>query len=713
MPVDILDKLRTLGRNLYWTWHPEVIDIFQDLDPELWRELNHNPMEFLHRLSPQRLQERLDMLAIDARISQAFHHMEEYLRDKNVWGAWQVGPLRTAPVAYFSAEFGLHESLPTYAGGLGMLAGDHLKAASDIGVPLVGVGLFYARGYFSQRLDASGWQHEDYSTADVEHLPLTRALDAKGQPLRVHVETDRNGIWAGLWTAQVGRNRLILLDTNVEGNDEECRGLTSQLYGGDRRVRIRQELVLGVGGMRAMAAMGIRPGVLHLNEGHSAFAVLEMARTLMNRDGRNFESVQDFVAARTVFTTHTPVEAGHDRFDAALVEETLGPLRRELKIAPEQLMALGRRDPGNAAEPFCMTILGLKVSQHRNGVSDLHGHVSRAMWQGLWPGRPVDEVPIGHITNGVHTASWLSVPVAQMYRRHLGENWQQRMCDPEVWAGVDRIDDLEFWEQQQILKAHLVGYVRRRVRQQELARGATAPAGRELDPAVLTIGFARRFAEYKRGDLILRDPDRLARLVNDPTRPVQIICAGKSHPADDKGKALIQKVFQFAHDARFAGRIVFVEDYNINVARHMVHGVDVWLNTPLRPMEACGTSGQKVVLNGGLNLSTLDGWWAQAYDGTNGFAIGVGGEHVDPARQGELDAGALYDVLENEVVPLFYDRGPDGVPRGWVARQKNAIRTLAWNFSAHRMMMDYTLRCYLPASGGLTAPTVCPYRRGQ
>jgi len=702
--VDVLAKLRELGRNLYWTWHPEVIDIFRDLDPPLWRELNHNPMEFLHRLSPQRLQERLDLLAIDARISQAFHHMDEYLRAKDIWGAWHAGPLRATPVAYFSAEFGLHESLPTYAGGLGMLAGDHLKAASDMGVPLVGVGLFYARGYFSQRLDANGWQQEDYFAADVEKLPLIRATDSNGRPLRVRVDTGQYSIWVGLWTAAVGRNRLILLDTNVEGNNEECKALTSQLYGGDSGIRIRQELVLGVGGLRALQAMGISPGVLHLNEGHSAFAVLEMARILMNRDGRPFHEVREAVAGMTVFTTHTPVEAGHDRFDPGLLEDTLGPLRRELGISDEELMALGRRDVTNAGEPFCMTILGMKMAQFRNAVSAIHGRVSRAMWRGLWPGRSVDEVPIGHITNGVHTASWLSVPVAELYRRHFGEDWGQRMCDPEMWAAVDRIDDMEFWEQQQILKAHLLGYVRRRVVQQEESRGAQPPRGKGLDPSVLTIGFARRFATYKRADLLLRDPDRLARLVNDPRRPVQIICAGKAHPADAKGKELIQKVFQFAHDPRFAGRIVFLENYDINVGRHLVHGVDVWLNTPLRPMEACGTSGQKVVLNGGLNLSTLDGWWAQAYDGTNGFAIGCGGEHSDPRRQGELDGAALYDVLENEVVPLFYDRDKDGVPHAWVARQKNAIRTLAWNFCAHRMMMDYTLRCYLPAAGGLTAP---------
>ena len=706
--MDILDRLRELGRNLYWTWHPEVIDLFRDLDPVLWRELNHNPMEFLSRLPRETLRERVDLLALDARISRAFHQMEYYLRAADTWGAWHSGSLRATPVAYFSAEFGLHESLPTYAGGLGVLAGDHLKSASDMGVPVVGIGLFYARGYFNQRLDVNGWQGEEYFASDVNKLPLDRALDSSGRPLRIRLETNSGDIWASLWTAHVGRNRLILLDTNVEGNNDECKALTSQLYGGDSRVRIRQELVLGVGGMRALETMGIRPGVLHLNEGHSAFAILELARSVMNRDGRSFPDVRERIAAMTVFTTHTPVEAGHDRFDPSLLEETLGPLRQQLGITERDLLALGRKDPENAGEPFCMTVLGLRMSRFRNGVSAIHARVSRSMWREIWPGRSADEVPIHHVTNGVHAASWLAVPMTELYRRYLGEDWLQQMCDAHTWAAVDRIDDVEFWEQQQILKAHLVEYVRRCVRGQEQLRGASpSSAGREakrdLDPSVLTIGFARRFAIYKRADLLLQDLDRLDRLVNHAQKPIQIIYAGKAHPADGRGKELVKKIFQVTRDRRFAGRIVFIENQDINVSRHLAQGVDVWLNTPLRPMEACGTSGQKTVLNGGLNFSTLDGWWAEAYDGTNGFAIGCGGEHSDPKRQDELDVKALYDVLENEILPLFYNRDEHGVPRGWVARQKNAIRTLARRFCADRMMMDYTLRCYLPAAGGLSA----------
>ena len=697
--MDIAERLRDLARNLYWTWHPELIEIFRDLDPSLWRHVNHNPVEFLARLDRQRLQTKASELSLDARISQGFHQMHEYLDSPDTWGAWHAGPLRARPVAYFAAEFGLHESLPIYSGGLGVLAGDHLKSASDLGVPLVGVGLFYAKGYFRQHLDENGWQQEDYFVSDASTLPMRRANDPEGRPLRVRVETRQDAIWAAVWTARVGRNWLILLDTNVEDNTPADQTLTSRLYGGDHRVRIRQELVLGVGGLRALEAMGVFPGVIHLNEGHSAFAALEQSRTLMTREARRFPDVWETVSSQTVFTTHTPVEAGHDRFDPSLIEETLGPLREELGLSETELLALGRVNPHDDAEPFCMTVLGLKMSQHRNGVSARHGRLSRAMWRTVWPELPVDMVPVGHVTNGVHVRSWLAVPMVPMYERYLGADWQERMDKPQTWTAVDEIDDEEFWEQHEILRARLIEYVCRRMDRRGAGPGSTATS---LEPARLTIGFARRFASYKRADLLFRDPGRLRKLLSDPDRPVQIVCAGKAHPDNDEGKRLIQKIFQAMHDPGFAGRIVFIEDHDMNVGRHLVQGADLWLNTPRRPFEACGTSGQKAVLNGGLNLSVLDGWWAEAYDGTNGFAIGCGCEHVDPARQDQLDAEALYDTLENDVVPLFYDRDEKGIPLGWIARQKNAIRSLPWRFSARRMVMDYTKRCYLPAVGGAT-----------
>jgi len=696
------ERLRELARNLYWSWHPRVMSVFRDLDRALWREVNHNPVAFLARLSEEAIEQKTAELALEARITQAFHRLREYLDSTETWGARHAGILRVRPVAYFSAEFGLHESIPIYSGGLGVLAGDHLKAASDLGVPLVGVGLFYAKGYFDQRLDPNGWQQETYSATDTGLLALEMARDAAGRPLRVQVQTRSSEMQAEIWTTQVGRNRLVLLDTNVETNAPQDRLLTAQLYGGDARTRIRQELVLGVGGMRALAAMDLQPGVLHLNEGHSAFAVLEMARSLMERDGRPFAAVREAAAAMSVFTTHTPVAAGHDRFAPELVEETLGPLREQLGISLDELLALGRVDARDRGEPFCMTVLGLRMAHSRNAVSPLHGRVSRAMWRGLWPNLSEEQVPIGHITNGVHLATWLSVPMAMLYIRHLPSDWQEQRNSVRMWDVVDQIDEEEFWEQQQILKASLVEFVRRRLRRQAQARNEPEPEPR-LDASALTIGFARRFTGYKRAGLLFRDLDRLARLVNHPERPVQILYAGKAHPNDEAGKRLIQQVFEATRNPRFAGRIVFIENYDINVGRHLAQGVDLWLNTPRRPLEACGTSGQKVILNGGLNLSVLDGWWAQAYDGTNGFAIGTGGEHADPARQDQLDALALYDVLENEVAPMFYDRDSDGVPRRWVARQKNAIRTLAWRFSAQRMVIEYALKCYLAAAGDLTS----------
>ncbi len=705
--MNTVDRLRELARNLYWTWHPRVIGILRDIDRELWREMNHNPVAFLDRLSREVVAARAADLALGARITQAFHRLRSYLARTDTWGAEHGGILHAQPVAYFSAEFGLHESLPIYSGGLGVLAGDHLKAASDLGVPIVGVGLFYAKGYFDQHLDSDGWQHESYFAADLRTLPLDPATDPAGRPLLVPVETSAGKVWIQVWTAHVGCNRLLLLDTNVEENAPEDRTLTEQLYGGDERMRIRQELVLGVGGMKALSALGIRQSVTHLNEGHSAFAVLERARELIERDGRSFEEVQETTAAHTVFTTHTPMEAGHDRFESTLIEETLGPLRKQLGLSEAQLLALGRRDPSDATEKFCMTILGLKMSRSRNAVSALHGRVSRKMWNGLWPDLPEDRVPIGHITNGVHGASWIALPMAVLLSRYLQEDGGEETSGSRAWEAVDQIDEAEFWEQHEILRTNLVEFVRRRVCRQAEARGEAPPTradGRPcLDPSVLTVGFARRFATYKRADLLFRDLDRLDHLVNHPEHPVQFIYSGKAHPRDEPGKRLLQQVVRHTCDPRFRGKIVFVENHDINVGRHLAQGVDLWLNTPRRPDEACGTSGQKIILNGGLNLSTLDGWWAQAYDGMNGFAIGEGAQHVDPGRQDELDLRALYEVLENQVVPLFYDRDPDGVPRRWVARQKHAIGTLARRFSARRMVKDYTLQCYLPAAGAPTS----------
>jgi starch phosphorylase len=610
-------------------------------------------------------------------------------------------------VAYFSAEFGIHESLPVYSGGLGVLSGDHIKSASDLAIPLVGVGLFYGQGYFRQRLDRDGWQQEEYLETDPTQLPLEAAIGKNGRPVVVQIETRSGSIHAKVWRVEVGRCDLFLLDSDVEDNTPDDRKLTSRLYGGNARTRIRQELLLGIGGFRALTAMGITPGVLHLNEGHSGFAVLEAIRTRMEEEGIGFDSAVPRVSREVVFTTHTPVPAGHDRFDAELIEEHLGPLREKLGLSQESLMGLGRERPGNQQETFCMTVLGLRVSRRANAVSALHGEVSRAMWAGLNPGKPEDSVPIGHITNGVHVPSWLAPQMFRLYDRHLGTNWHQRSSDARTWEGIENVDDGELWETHLSLKSQLLEFVRRRaVEQAERrleSREVLQRLGKVLSPDALTIGFARRFATYKRANLILADIESLASMVNDPKRPVQFVFAGKAHPNDEPGKRVLQQIAELMRNSRFADKFVFVEDYDINVGRYFVQGVDVWLNNPRRPLEASGTSGQKVVLNGGLNLSVLDGWWAEAYDGMNGFAIGTGRTHSNMNVHDTRDGEDLRRALREEVIPLFYQRDRDGLPRGWIKRMKRTIRTLGWRFNADRMVMDYTLKCYVPAAGGTSS----------
>ena len=703
----LYDKCRALSRNLWWSWQPEVINLFRDLDPIRWRQLDHNPIALLSEFTPERLEMRAAELVLYSRINHAFRRLKEYLAEQPLFRRTCTGVLGSKPVAYFSLEFGLHESVPIYSGGLGVLSGDHIKSASGLGVPLVAVGLFYDQGYFKQHLDVSGWQQEEYLDTKVENLPMDPARGGDGKPITVAIQTRTGRLLAKVWLVRVGRVNLYLLDCDVEGNSPEDRELTARLYGGDNRTRIRQELVAGVGGVRALRAMGISPGVYHLNEGHSSFATLEAIREFMKNDGMNFDESLRRVAQHTVFTTHTPVPAGHDRFDRNLIEEHLGPLRDELGISPDQLMGLGRVEPQNEHESFCMTVLGLKLSRRANAVSNLHGHVSRRMWAHLWPWRVEEEIPIGHITNGVHVESWMAYQMRQLYDRFFPADWMNRMGEPDVWQRIFEVDPGELWETHHALKNLLLAFVRRRVSRQCRRRGesdeAVEAARNILDPNILTIGFARRFATYKRADLIMSNLDRLNAWVNDPDRPIQIIFAGKAHPADEPGKHLIQRIAGLRHDPRFANRVAFVEDYDINVCRHLIQGVDVWLNNPRRPLEASGTSGQKAVLNGGLNLSILDGWWAEAYDGCNGFAIGEGTSHVDDRVTDARDGDALVKVLDEEVIPLYYERDIDGLPRQWIKRMMNSISSLAWRFSAHRMVADYVRHAYLTAAGGLSS----------
>ncbi len=702
----LYDKCMALAQNLWWSWQPEVINLFRDLDPIRWRQLDHNPIALLKEFTPERLEVRANELVLHSRINYAYRRLKEYLSETPMWGFKHCGVLGSRPVAYFSLEFGVHESVPIYSGGLGVLSGDHVKSAGDLGVPMVAVGLFYRQGYFKQQLDQNGWQHEEYIDIKVENLPLEPALDSKGQPLVVAIDTRTGRILAKVWRMRVGRVNVYLLDSDVEGNSPQDRELTSRLYGGDHRTRIRQELIAGVGGVRALRALGITPGVYHLNEGHSAFAPLEVIRQYMIENGVGFYDALRVVAQQTVFTTHTPVAAGHDRFDPGLVEEHLGPLREELGLSFDQFIGLGRVEPQNHSEPFCMTVLALKLSRRANAVSALHGQTTRRMWANLWPWRAEEEIPIGHITNGVHIPSWLAWQMQLLYDKHFPPDWRNRMGEPEVWQMIHQVDPGELWETHYALKNQLLAFVRRRLSRQlrrlKASEEEIEEARNALDPDVLTIGFGRRFATYKRPSLILRDLDRLAALVNDPHRPIQIIFSGKAHPADYEGKLEVQKIANLRHDPRFRGKIVFIEDYDINVCRHMIQGVDVWLNNPRRPEEASGTSGQKALLNGALNLSILDGWWAEAYDGTNGFAIGRGASHSNPAITDARDAEALYEVLEKEVIPLYYDRDADGLPHGWIKRMKNSISSLAWRFSAHRMVANYVLHAYLPAAGGLS-----------
>ncbi len=705
-------KLETITRNLWWTWHPEVVEIFCALDHELWREVNHHPLLFLKRMGAEKVDQRVRELKLGQAIDQAVAALEDYLADQSSAVLRQASKLRVWPVAYLSAEFGVHESIPTYAGGLGLLAGDHLKSCSDTGVPIIGVGLLYAQGYFHQHLDTEGMQQETYQPTDTENLPLEPVMTLDGkQRLMIDVPLNGREIKLQIWLATVGRASLYLLDSNVADNDEQDRMLTGRLYASDHETRIQQELILGVGGIRTLAAVDKMPGALHLNEGHCAFALLEMIRLAMVWEGISFEDARDHVGRRSIFTTHTPVPAGHDHFSPELVDRHVGQLREGLGLTRHEFLGLGRVSPEDDHEPFCMTVIALRICHKANGVSLLHGRVSRKMWRPLWAQRHEQEVPIGHITNGVHVKSWLAQRMARLYAKHLDASWHQNMNEAPSWDGLANIPDEDLWEVHLQLKDTLIDFVRRRHALQCQRRGEPAEVVAEaetlLDPRALTIGFARRFAGYKRGDLIFSDVDRLLKIMGDKDRPVQFIFAGKAHPANDQGKRTIQRIFQLARDPRFKGRLAFVEDYDIGVGRHLVQGVDVWLNNPVRPLEASGTSGEKVLLNGGLNLSILDGWWAEAYDGHNGFAIGYGGTHPDVEEQTRRDSQCLYDTLEREVLPMFFDRDDKGIPREWVERIRWALVSLGSRFNADRMVLDYFRECYLPAAGA----TPCDLRR--
>ena len=699
-----LARLRDLAYNVRWAWDHDAIELFRRLDGNLWESTGHNPVRMLGTIEQARLEAAArddSFLAHLERVSAGF---ERYPSGKLSWYERAYPNTRGLLVAYFSAEFGLTECLSIFAGGLGVLAGDHLKSASDLGIPLVAVGLLYQQGYFRQYLNQSGWQQEVYEDNDFLNLPL-EPVEQNGEPVYISVQYPGRVVKARIWLVRVGRVSLYLLDTNIGDNRPADRDITDQLYGGDLEMRIRQEILLGIGGCRALEALGIQPTVFHMNEGHSAFLSLERVRRLMETRGFSYTEARQLASSGLVFTGHTPVEAGHDYFPPELMDRYFSDYARQLSLDRNAFLALGRRHPSDNAEPFCMTVLALRMAAFSNGVSRLHGQVSRNMWKDIWPGLPVGEVPIGHVTNGVHFRSWISYEMNQLYDRYLGPNWRDEPGNGGLWQRAESIPAEELWRTHERRRERLVAFARRRLRAQLGQRGDTISevqaADEVLDPDALTIGFARRFATYKRATLLLRDPERLARILNDPQRPVQIIFAGKAHPRDNPGKELISHITDLARRKEFRRRIVFLEDYDMAVARYLVQGCDVWLNTPLRPLEASGTSGMKAAANGALNVSTLDGWWDEAWRESGnhliGWAIGRGESYEDRDYQDRVEAEALYHLLESDVVPAFYERGADHLPRKWIGRMKASLTHLCTRFNTHRMVQEYAERFYFMA----------------
>lgn len=684
-----LQALERLSRNYWWSWSSDGAGVYRDLDADLWDECEHNPCVLLETVSDYRLAEMATDPVYVARIRKLAEQFDEYMA---------AAAVAENPVAYFCAEYGVHNSLPLYSGGLGVLAGDHLKSASDLNLPLVAVGLLYHYGYFRQRLNLVGWQEEFYGETDPKQLPLVQVKGDDGAPLFVEVLIRERTVRAQVWRADIGRVPLYLLDTNIPENAETDRWVTGHLYGGDRETRIVQEMLLGIGGVRLLRELGVKPRVYHLNEGHSAFLTLELARELVQAEGLRFLEAAAQVRQRCVFTTHTPVAAGNDEFDVDLLTRSFGTsFEKELGLTHDEFLALGRTDPTNTREAFGLTPLAIRMSRSTNGVSRKHGEVSRALWQKLWPQAAVEQVPITHVTNGVHAPTWIAPLLRSLFEKHISGDWQTRAQDRVGWTqAVHQIPDEELWAAHLLLKERLVAFIRQRSVLARLNRGespASTEAAREMfDHRALTIGFARRAAGYKRWNLVLKDAERLRRIINNIDRPVQFVFAGKAHPQDQEAKLILQEVALWGSGEE--NRSVFLQNYDHEIARQLVQSVDVWLNVPRRPLEASGTSGEKVAMNGGLNLSVLDGWWLEGYDGTNGFAVGPDTTATADAEVDVSDAESLYRVLEQQVVPLYYDHDLDGLPRKWITMMKNSIATLVPEFNSNRMVEEYARRIY-------------------
>jgi starch phosphorylase len=693
-----LSRLDELAGDLWWSWHPSTRTVFRRLDYALWRATAHNPVQMLALLSGPQLQAAASDPEFGKLYDEAISMLDAARVAHRTWWTARYAERSDDLIAYFSAEFALHQSLPIYAGGLGVLAGDHCKEAGDLGVPLIGVGFMYPQGYFHQHVTAEGWQEESYERLNWADAPIEPAMLADGRPCVTAVPLDDRSVLVAVWLVRIGRVKLYLLDTDLEENAPWDRELSARLYGGDRETRVQQEIVLGIGGVRALKALGATPAVFHLNEGHAAFVVLQRIRDAIE-GGSTFDQALEGVRATTVFTTHTPVPAGHDAFPFHLVEKHLAGCWGTLGSNRERFLNLGSHDAG-AGPQFNMTALALRSSAEINAVSRLHGSVTRSMWGSVWPDVPADDRPVRSITNGVHLPTWIATDLATLFARYLGPDWLDRHDDPTLWDGILAIPDAELWTARQALKRYLLTFMRERARRRWIEERGSPPrlvaAGTLLEPEALTIGFARRFTGYKRPELVFSDSDRLAGILNASSRPVQLIFAGKSHPADDVGKQHLQRVYRRTLDPKFGGRIAFVDDYDLHVAHYLVQGCDVWLNTPRKPLEASGTSGIKAAMNGVPHLSIGDGWWAEGFNGANGWVIEGTATRDQEDAVDAADAGALYRLLEEQVVPAFYDRDSTGLPRSWLRIVKEAIRSVAPRFSARRMVKEYVEKMYVP-----------------
>jgi starch phosphorylase len=695
-----LSGLNDISMNLWWSWNSEAIDLYRDIDLALWEKSNRNPVRFLQEINIRKLEEKLADNEFMTRYDKVVKDFTNYINSKDTWFNKNYPDQKNEQIIYFSAEYGLHEVLPVYSGGLGVLSGDHCKSASDLGLPFTAIGLFYKQGYFDQHINSEGWQETNYTSLNYSQFPVTPVIDLNGKPLTIYVELAGRIVYARIWRIDIGRIKLYMMDSDVPENNEQDRSITERLYGGDRETRIQQEILLGIGGIRTLDALGIRGSIFHMNEGHSAFMSLELIRKLIIENNLSFREAREVVYSASTFTTHTPVPAGNDVFPLDMIDRYFYNYWGQLALNRNEFISLGQKpsDYNN----FNMAVLALNMTGRKNGVSKLHGAVSRNIYRELWKDLPEEDVPITHITNGIHTMTWLAPSYKYLFDKYLPSDWQDRMYDTSVWDGIDNIPDDEIWKTHMVLKSKMIRFTVDRLKKQYLQNGVplheVGELDSQLDPQALTIVFARRFATYKRADLIFRDLSRIEKILNNKNMPVQIIFAGKAHPADKPAHEIIKSIHVIAGYEGFKGKVFLLENYNMTVARHLVQGADVWMNNPRRPMEASGTSGQKACINGALNFSIMDGWWCEGYNGTNGWAMGDDTPYFNEQHQDDADSKSLYEILERDITPLFYNRDDNGIPTGWAKRMKDSIKSLAPVYSTHRMVKEYYERMYHPGA---------------